>query len=88
MKTCFGIWIKRIHIINKSIIAAIKCIITTIRMSVDISKVSCQYATIATGIGHHTSVDCVQGTVQHNMFNVLGIFSTVTHISVHKVEFV
>ncbi len=37
-------------------------------------------------VNHLITVDCVKGAMHENMFNVLGILATVTHMSVNKIK--
>ncbi len=37
-------------------------------------------------VNHLIMIDCVKGAMHDNMFNVLGILATVTHVSVNKIK--
>ncbi len=44
--------------------------------------------TYSSGVNHLITIDCVKGIMHDNMFNVLYILSTVTHMSVNKTKLV
>ncbi len=38
------------------------------------------------GVNRPITIDCVKGAMHDNMFNVLGVFATVTHMTVNKIK--
>ncbi len=78
---------------NVDLMSGLTCCVISMEKSGEV-KLSLMIWSVASyvfqlnGVNHLITIDCVKGAMHDNMFNVLRMLSTVTHISVNKINLV
>ncbi len=78
---------------NVDIMPGLRCFVIRMEKSGEV-KLSIMIWSVASyvfqlnGVNHLITIDCVKGAMPDNMFNILCILSTVTHMSVNKIKLV